>query len=552
MNKRLWFSIVAAVIGAGLIAASATAKPAKAVKAAAGGTIVTELNSDIDYTDPQLTYYAPMWELMYAVSCKLMNYPDKEAPAGGQVQPEVAAGLPVVSKDGKTYTFTIRSGFRFSNGQAVTALSFKRAIDRLDSAKMASSTSFLTSDIIVGAQDELDGKSSGTSGVTASGNKLVIKLIHPAPDLLARLATPPFSAIDTTLAANRDPAGVNAYPSCGPYYIASRTPNRSITIKQNTYYKGSRPHNAAAIQVNIGNSTDVIYQDVVKGTTDYAEDGVTPTLWAGIAQKYGINKKQFFTRPELEVDYLALNHDPGKLFHNNPELAKALNYVVDRHAYTAQRGFLSGARTNRILPPGMAGVTKKTEVLKGYPIASSPAAVAKAKSLAAGHTGSGKAEMWAPNSGPGPLQAQIVQYDLNQIGVNVTIKLLPRAQQFVTARNRAQATYDINWSAWGADYNDPFDFINILLDGTTIGPTANNNDAYYDSAKFNTAMHKAALLFGASRDTAYDTLDKQMMAQDPPWVPILNRTNRLFVSSHIGCFTYNPVFEVDLGALCKS
>ena len=61
-----------------------------------------------------------------------MNYPDKEAPAGGQVLPEVAAGLPVVSRDGKTYTFTIRTGFQFSNGQPVTANSFKLAVDRLD------------------------------------------------------------------------------------------------------------------------------------------------------------------------------------------------------------------------------------------------------------------------------------------------------------------------------------------------------------------------------------------------------------------------------------
>ena len=556
MHKRFWFTVLALAVGASLIAESATAKsaaPAQAVKKVAGGTIVTELNSDVDYTDPQLTYYAPMWEIMYAVSCKLMNYPDKEAPAGGQVQPEVAAGLPVVSKDGKTYTFTIRSGFKFSNGQPVTAASFKRAVDRLDSAKMASSTAFLTTDIIVGAQDEVNGKTQSTSGVIARGNKLIIKLNHPAPDLLARLATPPFGAIDTTLAANRDPQGVNAYPSCGPYYISARTPNRSITLKLNPNYKGSRPHNSAGIQVNVGNSPDVIYQDVVKGTTDYAEDGVTPTLWAGIAKKYGINKKQFFVRSQLGVDYLALNHDPGRLFHNNPQLAKALNYVVDRHAYTAQRGFLAGGRTNRILPPGMAGVTKKTEVLKGgYPINASRGAVAQGKKLAAGHTGNGKAVMWAPNSGAGPLQAQIVQFDLKQIGIDVSIKLLPRAQQFVTARNRNEATYDINWSAWGADYNDPFDFINILLDGRSIGPTANNNDAYYNNAKFNAEMTKASLLFGDKRDVAYDALDQSIMKQDPPWVPILNRYNREFMSSHISNFTYNPVFEVDLAALKKS
>src|SRR5437763_972975 len=86
------------------------------------------------------------------------------------------------------------------------------------SATAASSTSFLGSDIIVGMQDVLDGKASSVSGVTAKGNKLAIKLTHAAPDLLARLATPPFQAITASLAGNHDPAGVNTYASCGPYY----------------------------------------------------------------------------------------------------------------------------------------------------------------------------------------------------------------------------------------------------------------------------------------------------------------------------------------------
>jgi peptide/nickel transport system substrate-binding protein len=557
MQKRIWLSVAAGLIGAGLIVvASATAAPSKSAhpaKAKAGGTLITELNSDVDYTDPQLTYYVPSWEMQYATACKLMNYPDKEAPQGGDVQPEVAAGLPIVSNGGKTYTFTVRSGYRFSNGQPVTAANFKMAIDRLAQPKLASSTSFLGSDIIVGMQTVLDGKASSVSGVTAKGNKLTIKLTHAAPDLLARLATPPFQAIPASLAGNTDPAGVNAYPSCGPYYIAARTPNRSITMKRNTFYKGPRPHNSDTIQVNIGNSLDVIYQNVVKGTTDYAEDGLNPTVYAGIVQKYGINKKQFFIRPELEVDYLALNHDPHRLFNgaNGTALAKAVNYAVDRHAYLAQRGFLAGVRTNRILPPGMAGVTKANEVLKnGYPVKAPN--IAKAKTIAQGHTGSGKAVMWAPNSGPGPLQAQVVQFNLKQIGIDVSIKLLPRAQQFVTARNRSEATYDINWSAWGADYNDPFDFINILLDGTSIAPSANNNDAYYNSARFNAQMKKASLIApGAARNAAYQALDAAMMGQDPPWAPMFNRANRLFVSSHFGCFIYNPVEEVDLAAACK-
>jgi len=550
MQRRLLFSIASAAVGLSLLIA-ATAASAKPAKTTAGGVIVAELDTDVDYTDPQLSYYVPMWELEYATACKLFNYPDKEAPVGGQVVPEVAAGLPVVSKDGKTYTFTVRSGFKFSSGEAVTAQSFKRAIERLTNSKMASTGSGFAGDVIVGAQEHIDGKAGSVSGVTAKGNKLTIKLLHAAPDLLARLAMPFFQAIDSKTAATIDPQGVNAYASCGPYYISSRTQNRSITLKRNTFYKGTRPHNAAGVQVNIGNSLDVIYQDVVKGTTDYAAAGIPPANIAGVAQTYGVNKKQFFTRPELEVDYLALNHDPGRAFNNNPQLARAVNYAVDRHAYTAQRGAFAGSQTNRILPPGMAGVTKKTQVIPdSYPTRAND--LNKAKSIAAGHTGEGKLEMWAPSGGVGPAQGQIVQFDLKQIGLNVDLKLLPRAQQFTTARNRAQATYDINWSAWGADYNDPYDFINILLDGSTIGPTANNNDAYYNVPKFNTLMHKASLLFGSSRVNAYNSLDKTMMAENPPWVPILNRTARIFVSSHLGSFTWNPVFQLDYAAVSKS
>jgi ABC-type oligopeptide transport system substrate-binding subunit len=557
MERRVLLSIAMAAIGATLlIAATATAAPAKSqkqTKAVAGGVLVSELDTDVDYTDPQLSYYQPMWEIEYATACKLFNYPDKEAPVGGQVVPEVAAGLPVVAKDGKTYTFTVKPGFRFSNGEAVTALSFKRAIERLANPKMASTGSGFAGDVIVGAQDRIDGKASSVSGVTAKGNKLTIKLLHPAPDILARLAMPFFQAIDAKTAATIDPQGVNTYASCGPYYISGRTANRSITLKANPYYKGTRPHSVAGVQVNIGNSLDVIYQNVVKGTTDYAAGGIPPANIAGVASKYGVNKKQFFTRPELEVDYLALNHDPGRAFNNNPSLAKAVNYAVDRHAYTAQRGAFAGSQTNRVLPPGMAGVTKATQVVaNSYPTKNVTAGdVKKAKALAAGHTGSGNITMWAPSGGVGPQQGQIVQYDLKQLGLNVDLKLLPRAQQFTTARNRSQATYDINWSAWGADYNDPYDFINILLDGNNIGPTANNNDAYYNVPKFNALMNKASLLFGSSRTKAYDSLDRTMMAENPPWVPILNRTARLFVSSHFGCFTYNPVFEVDYAAACR-
>jgi peptide/nickel transport system substrate-binding protein len=550
MQRRLWLSIAVAAIGTGLlVAATATAAPSKATAPAGkvvkkGGTLVVELSTDLDYVDPQLTYYAPSWELQYATACKLFNFPDKEAPAGSQLQPEVAAGLPVVSNNGKTYTFKIRSGFKFSNGEAVTAQSFKRSVERLANPKMASQGSPFLADIVVGAQARIDGKAASVSGVTAKGNTLTIKLLHAAPDLLSRLAMPFFQAIDSKLAATIDDKGVNAYASCGPYYVASRTPNRAITIKRNTFYKGPRPHNLNTIQVNVGNTLDVVYQNVLKATSDYAADGIPPAQWADIAKRFGINKSQFYTRPQLELDYVALNHD-RPLFKNNTKLAKALNYAIDRQAYLAQRGYLAGKRSDQILPPGMPGY-KDFSV---YPLKVTSGTQAQAKKLAAGNTRDGQAIVWAANRGANPLQAQIVQFNLKQLGIDSEIKLLPRSQQFGDAKIRG-AKYDVDLEAWGADYADPYDFINILLDGNSIGPAGNNNYSYYNNAKFNKQMTQAALLAGSARTNAYAALDKAIMAEDPPWVSILNRNNRLFVSSRVGCFVYNPVYETSYASLC--
>ena len=169
MDRKLWLSIVAAMIGASLLVAAATAAPAKnqaskTKHATKGGTFVAEFSTDVDYTDPALDYLSTGWELMYVTACKLYNFPDKEAPAGSQIQPEVAAGLPVVSNGGKTYTIKLKNTFKFSDGSKVTASSFVDAFNRNANPKLQSpSTPFM--DVIAGLQAVVDGKGTKISGV---------------------------------------------------------------------------------------------------------------------------------------------------------------------------------------------------------------------------------------------------------------------------------------------------------------------------------------------------------------------------------------------------
>ena len=515
--------------------AAATSASTGKTGANRGGTVVVEFSSDVDYTDPQLSYYGETWKLENATACKLMNWPDKELPAGGEIAPEVAAGLPVISKDGKTYTFTIKSGFKFSNGKPVNAQSFADAINRFANPKMQSTgVQFL--DVIQGAAEVLAGKATKVSGVKVAGTKLTMQLTRPSPDILARLAMPFFQAIDPTLAGQIDANGINTYASCGPYFISARTPNRSITLKRNPNYKGGRLANADTIQVNIGNDVQVEYQDTLNGTTDYASGGIPATEWKNVVAKYGLNKKdgRVQVRPLLDVRYVAMNHS-RPLFKDNPGLAKAVNWTVDRQAFSAQGGYLYGKRTGQVLPPGMLGYKQQNF----YPVRVTAGSLAQAKKLAAGNTRDGKAILWAANTGTAPLQAQLVQYNLKQIGIDAEVKLLPRAQQFTNAGNPKTNDYDMTIERWGADYADPYDFINILLDGNQVTNPQQNNYAYFNIAKYNKQMMAASLLVGSARGTAYATLDAAMMKNDPPWAPLVNSNDRSFMSQRLGCITIN-------------
>lgn len=551
MSRKLWLSIAMLAVGASLLVAagfastSSASSPASSGKVAkTGGTLNYDLQSDIDFSDPALDYYVPGWEIEYATCLKLLNYPDANGPKSAQLAPEAATGFPKVSNGGKTYDFNVSAPWtKFNDGSAVGPANFQHAIERLADPKMQSGATPFISDI-VGVQAKLDGKASTVSGVKVSGSHLLITLEKSSPDFLSRVSMPFFCAVPKNLPD--DPNGVLTPGSAGPYYISDRVPNKSITLKRNPYYKGTRPHNADVIQYTIGNTLQATQLRLTNGDTDLG--GVPASSYAQLAATYGVNKGRFFVKSNLGVWYLAFNHD-RPLFktggpNGNVPLMQAINYALDRHAMIIQSGAFSGRRTDNILPPGMAGF-KEANV---YPTVKPPN-FTKAKALATGHTGDGNVVLYTFNSSYGPLWAQIVQFDLKQIGLNVDVKQFARAVQFQKDGTQGEP-FDITIEGWSADYPDPFDFINVLLSGDSIHAANNNNVAYFNSAAYNKKMADAAQLSGATRYTTYGNLDVDIMKNAAPWAPIRNPFNRYFVSARLGCFTYNNVYGLDLAALC--
>jgi peptide/nickel transport system substrate-binding protein len=524
VSTRLVLSLATAALCAGLLATAGSAKT--------GGTLVYDNQGDFQFMDPQISYYAFDWTVLQATCVKLLNWPDANGPKAAQLQPEAATGFPKVTNGGKTYDFTVSVPWTkfYPGNDPVTAQSFKNAFDRIMDPKMQSPASQFTDDV---------------ASVKVQGKHLVVALKKPAPDFLARIGMEFFCAVPNGLP--HDPNGVDEPPMAGPYYIADWTKGKSLTIKRNPNYKGKRPHNADQVNFVIGNSLEASQLRIESAAADI---GNVPTVsYASLAVKYGVNKGRFFVQPALQTWFVGMNHDRA-LFkqggpHGNTNLTRAINYAIDRHALIIQSGAFSGKRTDQILPPNMPGF-KEADL---YPTVKPPN-FAIAKKLAAGHTGTGEATLYTFAESYGPLWGQVVAFDLKQIGIDVKVQAFPRALQIGKIQTRGE-DFDLAINGWGADYADPYDFLNVILDGTKLQAANNVNIAYFNDPEFNRKLAQASALTGPERYSSYGALDVDIMRTAAPVAPILNANRRYLVSSRLGCFTYQPVVGApNIAALC--
>src|SRR5437588_1440042 len=522
MSRKLWLSAIMAALGAILLVVAGFANAASTSSAAKkGGTMRMNMSAtDVDFTDPSLAYGTISWQIEFATALKLVNYPDKPPPAGGRLQPEAAVGMPIVSKDGKTYTFKIKSGLKLSNGEAVTAKNFQKSIFRALTKSMQSPAVPFIQDI-QGAQAMIDGKANTASGVVARGNTLIIKLTQPDGGLLSKLGMPFFQAISTKMA--NDPKGVDSYPSGGPYTIASRIPNRRIVLKRNKFYKGSRPANVDTFDITVNTNLDQSLLQVKSNQVDYDMGGLPPTAHADLAKAYGVNKGQYQVHQLVETDYVALNN--ARPTFGSATLRKAANFAIDRPAMLRVRGAFAGKRTDQILPPGMGGFKD----VKAYPLKG--ADYKTAKKLAGNSCKS--VTLYTTTSPIGQGIAQVFKYNLSQMGCDVNIKNFVGGAIY-TAMGTKGEPFDAGVSGWNQDYPDPYDFLNILLDGNSIHAENNNNLAYFNNAKVNKLLAAANLKTGAARYKAYGNLDVMITKNYAPWASYDNRNEREFVSKRTG------------------
>jgi ABC-type oligopeptide transport system substrate-binding subunit len=547
MHKRLAASIGMLALG-GTLLVSAFASAASSSPSTAsddqrrGGTLRVDLASDFDFIDPALAYFSHSWQLGFMTEAKLVNLPDREASKGGmRIVPEVAKSLPAISRDGLMYTFELRTTYRFHTGERVTALNFVEAIYRSAQKQMSSpATTFM--DDILGVREVVQGSASHVTGVRAIGPyRLQIQLTKNAPDFLARLTMPFFSA--TPLNTPIVPEGIDAPAGFGgPYYVESWDKGRSAVLVRNPFYRGPRPSNPDRIVYNIGIALDAQRLRCERGESDIC--GFPPVQAAELRDKYGVNRGRFFVKNQAVVWFLNFNHDEP-LFRGNSRLKHAVNYVLDRPHMVRQHGVLGGTRTDQILPIDFPGF-RDWEI---YPLRGPN--VTRARRLADENARrGGKVRLWTFNSSFGPSVAQVVQFNLKQVGLDTDITAFDRVVQTERANRRYSNDYDLLLNGWGEDYPDPYDFINILLDGTTISERGHNlNMSYFSEPRWNQRIQQANRQFGAQRLRTYAILDRDLMRGPAPIAPYINTTARILVSARVRNYVFHQTYGTDFAAL---
>jgi ABC-type transport system substrate-binding protein len=520
------------------------APPASESTAQAGGIFRISLHasSGIDYMDPALASTPPAWALLDTTCARLLSYPDKAPPAGFRLQPEVAAAFPTVSRDGRTYTFRLRNGFRFSDGAAVRATAFARAINRVLAPAMNSPGIHYVRDI-VGAGQVVAGKAATASGVVARGNALVVRLTRPAPDFPHRMASTFFCAVPPALPIDAEGAG--AIPAAGPYYVTDYRRGERVVIRRNPHYGGRRPHNVDGYDVNLrAASPQEVLQRVDRGDADWGHtlSGIYFDPSLGLVERYGVNRSQLSLKPGLTLRMLAFNLS-RPLFRDNPSLRKAVNFALNRRALVAAGGSNVSRPSDQYLPSILPGF-KNADV---YPLERSD--LQRARALARGNLRGAKAVLYV-NSSPVPMAiGQLVRRQLAEIGLDVEVQGIPIHSASAAYFNKlatAGEEWDIAFGLWTPSYIDPFAYINLLFDRRFLGST---NFTRFVSGPVNKLMQKAARLpQGSERDSAYAALDVRLAREQAPIAAVDFLNEATLVSDRVGCVILRPM--LDLTAVC--
>jgi peptide/nickel transport system substrate-binding protein len=505
-----------------------------------GGTLLGAYAAFPDYLDPALSHTGEGWTAMYDTYIPLLTYAHANGAAGGKVIPGLAAGMPEVTDDGKTYTLKLRKGLKYSNGEPVVAGDFAHSLERVYLLNSSGSPFY---DDIVGAEKFQKTKEGGISGVETDDKTgtITIHLTRPRGTFENELALP-FVALLPAKTPDED-LSANPPPATGPYAITSSKPGSGWEYERNPQWAKANGKlmpqipsgHVDKIKIQVLRNPQTEVNEVESGSIDWMANQVPPDRYQDVLSKY--EGTQFRVEPTVSTYFFWMNTTTAPF--DDVKVRQAVNYAIDPAALERiYSGRLEGSQ--QILPLGMPGGEK----LNLY-----PHDIGKAKELIAEANPSDREiTVWTESEPPSNDVGAYYQGVLQELGFKVTLKVLGPDNYFTVIGNSSTPDLDTGWANWFEDYPHPNDFFQPLLSEESIAPTNGTNLARFADPQLSqkiTELGEEPL--GAKQEAAYTQLDQEFMEQ-APLAPYGSSTASTFVSDSINLenVIFNPTFGQDL------
>ena len=456
--------------------------------------------------------------------------------------------MPKVTNSGKTYTFTLRKGIKFSNGKTVTVADVLATFQRL--FKVSSPNSGSWYDDIVGGPACVKTPATctlkGGVVVNAATNTVVFNLITPDSEFLDQLAVPFGSIIPASTPAKDQ--GDTPIPGTGAYYFASYNPNSALVMKRNPYFK---VWSAAAQPQGYPNEIEMTFGLPVESEVTAVENGQADWIFDPIpADRLGTISTTYASQVHvhsLTADWYApMNMNIAPF--NNLKARQAVNYALNKNSLVKLYGGTELAQpTCTILPPAFPGYTKYCAYNSTSSSTYAGPDLAKAKALVkASGTSGDKVAVVAQNDPVDEAVGEYIQGVLNQIGYKATLKPLSQNIEFNYIQN-SNNKVQISVTQWYQDYPAASDFLNVLLNCDEFHKGSDNsiNIAGMCNASIDKMMATAEteeLTNQTAANAMWGKIDKLIMTTQAPWVPLFNPKLIDFVSKRVGNYQFSLEF----------
>jgi YVTN family beta-propeller protein len=446
----------------------------------------------------------------------------------GQIVPNLARSLPEPTNSGKTYTFRLREGIRYSTGELVRPGDIRRALER-NFELSGDYASFWTT--IVGGEaclrtpkrcDLSRGIETDESAATVTFN-----LTEPDPELLAKLAIPVASVVPQDTPSRR--LGPREIPATGPYRVASYVPQRQIRMVRNPRFRvWSRAARPAGypdeIVIRLDVSVRAQIRAIARGEADVADltNSGEPDVRALRAQ-YGA---RLHSTAQTVGFYLWLNTRVPPF--DDIRVRRALNLAVDRSAFVRAAGGPDvAAVTCQVLPANFPGYR---------PYCPYERDLATAKRLVAASGTRGMSVVVWTRTSFGRHYSHVVAA-LRALGYRARLNVVEDAKYIDTVNRLGPTAVQAGWAGWIPDYPTAGNFITGML--RYFQQRTGFSDRAIDR-QIAQAL-ELQLTDPAAADEVWARIDR-MIVDQAPFVPMYNLRGVVLTSERVGNFQYHPAW----------